>query len=70
MALVYVVIRMLYIPRILRKIGALSKNICPSPTPFQKMVAKLEKKLGLTLESDIKGMGHFLFNHSLKIRSF
>lgn len=54
MALVYVVIRMLYIPRILRKIGALSKNICPSPTPFQKMVAKLEKKLGLTLESDIK----------------
>ena len=60
MALVYVVIRMLYIPRIQRKIAALSKNICPSPTPFQKMVAKLEKKLGLTLESEIKGMGHLL----------
>lgn len=53
MVVIFAVIKFLYVPRIKRKVASLSEDRRMVLSSFQKMVAKIECKLGLQMNQDI-----------------
>jgi phosphate/sulfate permease len=50
--IIYIVIRLLYVPRIKRKIDFLNSGQVKSCTSLDKLIARIERRLGLVMENN------------------